>query len=94
MVIIRCTCRFRNMLKQAPLSFKERDVSVLNKHSARILVIKSSLLMLYKIKVTICSESHVRHIKVITRQNFLMLNLLVLKVTSRLTKVNVGNHVV
>jgi hypothetical protein len=83
MVIIRCICLFRHKLKQAPLSFKERDVSVLNKHSARILVIKSSLLMLYKTNVTICSESHVRHIKVITGQNFLMLNLLVLKVMSR-----------
>jgi hypothetical protein len=44
---------------------------------------KTNLLMMYKAKVAVCSESHTKHINVITMQNFLMLNLVLRKVTGR-----------
>ena len=43
------------------------------------------MLKMYKVKVTLCSESHTKHKRnVITMQNFLMFNLVVRKVTCML----------
>jgi hypothetical protein len=44
--------------------------------------------MTYKAKITVCSEIHMKTFCVITMQNFVMLNLVVRKVTGRLFRLN------
>jgi hypothetical protein len=52
-------------------------------------VIKTKLLMMYTAKISVCSESHTKHkCNVISKQDFLMLNLVVRIVTGRLYRVN------